>query len=310
MRTRIWIRLALLVAGLPCQQVAAQTQQAQAEAPEAQQTFASVAEATNALLQAVKAHDTGEVRRIFGPEVTNLMTGDVKQDEANFDSFARHLAEGCSAVQDGAGKFTLQIGAPPWPFPIPLVQSNSVWMFDTAAGEEEIINRHIGKDEFYAIGACHAYVRAQQNYASRNDGVYARRFLSEPGKSDGLCAAVGGFPNNFDDACVESRSSSNRPKPFHGYWFKILTRQGPAASGGPMHYIHRGRMTGGFALVAFPVRWGESGVMTFIVNQDGRIYERSLGEKTARIGFAMKEFNPGPAWNLVQDPGITDLGNP
>ena len=240
--------------------------------------------------------------------MTNLITGDKTQDEANFDSFAAAMKEDCKAVPEGNGRIVLEIGADNWPFAIPLVQTNGKWSFDTLAGEEEIISRHIGADEFYAIGVCRAYVQAQRQYAQRF-GDYARKLKSTSGKADGLSP----LPPAVADAEVEGRHAGQgkqRPRPFHGYLFKILTRQGPDAPGGKLNYVRQGKMSGGFALVAFPARWGESGIMTFIVNQDGITHQRSLGETTPRMASAMTEYNPDGQWTVVQDQGIVKLADP
>jgi hypothetical protein len=283
-------------------------------------TFPSLGQATNALVQAAKAHDRQAVRQIFGPEMTNFLTGDEVLDQKHFDKLAADLLERCDAVADGTNKVMLQIGHDLWSFPVPLVQNNGAWFFDTVAGEEEVINRHIGGDEYYAIGVSRAYVNAQRQYAERLSGGshaprYAMHFKSSPGKMDGLYwpaaanAAQSPFSSFVAEACLEGYdwSGGHGPRPFHGYLFRILRRQGPAAPGGKMNYVHHGEMTGGFALVAYPVRWGESGVMTFVVNQDGIVYQCSLGENTARIAATMKEYNPDNHWSVAQEPGISDL---
>lgn len=285
-----------------------------------QRIFTSPAQATNELVDAAKSHDRRAMRGIFGPEITNLWTGDKTLDEKHFDEFASDLAERCDAVPEGTNKVTLEIGKELWPFPIPLIETNGAWIFDTIAGEEEIVNRHIGRDEYYAIGVCRAYVKAQREYASRFSGSngapkYAEKFRSTPGKMDGLYWSEDAIGTSSPlspfvaEAGLEGYNwdRGKGPRPFHGYFFKILTRQGPAAPAGKMNYVMHGEMTGGFALVAYPVRWGESGIMTFIVNQDGVVYQRSLGEKTARTAAAMKEYNPDARWTVVQEPGITNL---
>jgi hypothetical protein len=297
--------------------------QVRGEGPSAmsQRTFASPAEATDALVKAAKAHDRHAIDRIFGPEVTNLMTGDGALDERHFESFANDVATRCDVITKGNNKVILEIGQNPWPFPIPLIKTNGAWHFDTVAGEEEIVNRHIGRDEYYAIGVCRAYVKAQRDYAARlakSTGTlkYAERFRSTPGTMDGLCwqAETGGksslLSSYVAEACMEKNngtSGNSRPRPFHGYVFKILKRQGPAAPGGKRDYVSHGEMTGGFALIAYPVRWGQSGIMTFVVNQDGIVYQRSFGENTARTAAGMKEYNPDKSWTVVQEEGITDL---
>lgn len=285
-----------------------------------QRSFASPAEAINALTNAVGAHDREMIQNIFGSEITNLLTGDPALDKKHFDEFASDLSKRCDAVKQGSNRMTLEIGTNDWPFPIPLVETNGTWMFDTPAGEDEIVNRHIGRDEYYAIGVCRTYVKAQREYASRFGDAkgppkYAERFKSTPGKMDGLYwpAETSSTPSPFSSFVAEAGlegyhwNSGKGPRPFHGYLFKILTRQGPAAAGGKMNYIQHGEMTGGFALVAYPVRWGESGIMTFIVNQSGIVYQRSLGEKTAKLAAAMREYNPDNQWSVVHDAGIMDL---
>lgn len=284
-----------------------------------QRTFASPAAAKDALVNAAKAGDRRAIHEIFGPEVSNLMTGDRVLDDRHFDTFANDVAEQCVMVAQGNIKVTLEIGQNSWPFPIPLVKTSGGWMFDTVAGEDEIINRHIGRDEYYAIGICRAYVKAQREYAARFASTghpkYAEKFRSTPGKTDGLYwpAGTSSEPSPFSsfaaDASLEkyNRPNGGGPRPFHGYYFKVLKRQGPDAPGGKMNYVSRGEMMGGFALVAYPVRWGQSGIMTFIVNQDGIVYQRSFGDKTAKIAGGMKEYNPDNGWTVVQEQGIGGL---
>jgi hypothetical protein len=204
--------------------------------------------------------------------------------------------------------------------PIPLVKADGQWHFDTAAGKEEVINRHIGKDEIHAISVCRAFVTAQQQYASM-DAVsgtnYARKFKSTPGKKDGLywAASENEPASPFGPLVAEAQTEGYvnhdgaGPHPFHGYYFKILTRQGNAAPGGKMNYLSQGNLTRGFALVAYPEHWDQSGIMTFIVNQDGKIYQRNFGEKTGRKAAALNEFNPDSEWTLVQDEGVVGVAS-
>ncbi|MBU6399495.1 MAG: DUF2950 family protein [Verrucomicrobia bacterium] len=286
---------------------------------QAQRTFASPAEATRALIEAAKGHDRLALRQLFGPQVTNLLTGDVTLDDRHFAEFVRDLAERCDPVPQGNDQVTLEIGRQAWPFPIPLVKTNGLWRFDTVAGEEEIINRHIGRDEYFAIGVCRAYVKAQRDYArrmARADGTlrYAMRLKSQPDQKDGLYwpSAAGEEASPLSSFVAEASlehydwTKGSGPRSFHGYFFRILTRQGAAAPGGRRDYVQQGEMSGGFALVAYPVRWGESGVMTFLVNQDGVVYQRSLGRHSARIAAAMKEYNPDARWTEVQEAGLLD----
>jgi hypothetical protein len=284
------------------------------ETPPVQKTFASPADAVQALLAAVKVHDKAALRDIFGPGIHELLTGDDVLDKANSQSFAKAMEEEANPVPDGDDRVIFEIGGNKWPFPVPLVKENSAWHFDTAAGKEEILNRHIGKNELHAIGICETYVRAQKQRADGSSGTdkFARRFKSSAGKTDGLYWKTGpsqAAPSPFTEQAAEAAidiGDASRPKPYHGYFFRILTRQGAAAAGGKMDYMKDGSLAGGFALAAYPERWGRSGVMTFIVNQDGKIYQRDLGEKTSRIARAMKEYNPGDGWTTVKDPGINE----
>jgi hypothetical protein len=282
----------------------------------AQKAFASPEEAVQALRAAVKVHDKAALQDIFGPEVHELLTGDERQDKANSQKFAEAMEEGAKSVSEGDAKVILEIGDNKWPFPIPLVKENSMWRFDTAAGKEEIINRHIGKDELHAIGVCKTYVQAQKQYAgaardSSQAGKYALRFKSSPGKMDGLYWKTGPsqvtspFGARVAEVGVDG-AHGPAPKPFHGYFFRILTRQGAVAAGGEMDYLKDGSLTGGFALAAYPERWGRSGIMTFIVNQEGKIYQRDLGAKTSQVAAAMAEYNPDGDWTPVKDQGVIE----
>ncbi len=282
-----------------------------------QQWFATPEDAVTALRSAAEDKDKAALDRVFGPEVHDLLTGDEVQDANNARNFAAHLAQGCAQVREGDDKITLEIGTNNWPMPVPLVKVNGQWHFDTAAGKEEVINRHIGKDELHAISVCRAFVVAQRQFAAANPGtdgkpVYALKFKSSPGLKDGLYwPATGSEPDSpFGPLVAEAHAEgyfgkqTPGPKPFHGYLFRILTRQGKQAPGGKLDYMSRGKLTDGFALVAYPEIWDKSGVMTFIINQDGKLYQRNLGEDTARRASAMKEYNPGPEWTLAPDDGV------
>ena len=289
-----------------------------AEMKGSQESFASPNEAITALQTAVTADDRAALRKLFGPEYEKLLTGDAVQDANNVKRFAAAMNQRCRPVKDGDDKITLEVGSNDWPMPIPLVEAGGQWHFDTAAGKEEIINRHIGKDELHAIGACRAYVTAQRKYADENpEGnpgtVYARHFKSSPGKKDGLYWPVTGneSASPFGPLVAEAQDEGyivhkkgTGPHSFHGYYFRILTRQGDAAPGGKMDYINGGRLTGGFALVAYPEIWDQAGVMTFIVNQDGKVYQQNLGEDTAKLAAGLKEYNPDSDWKLVEDEGV------
>ena len=292
----------------------------QKEAPQpaaAQRLFTSPDEAAKALQVAAEAKDNAALRAIFGSEFDRLVTGDKVLDANNAQRFATLLGQGCQPVKEGEDKITFEIGTNAYPMAVPLVKADGQWHFDTAAGMDELINRHIGKDELHAIGVCRAYVVAQRQYASANPDAgggakYAQKFKSTPGKKDGLYwpAAENEPASPFGplvaDAHAEGygRHTGQGPHPFHGYYFRILTRQGKAAPGGKMDYLSHGNLMEGFALVAYPENWDQSGIMTFIVNQDGKVYQRNLGEKTPRIAGAMKEYNPDREWTLVPDKGV------
>jgi hypothetical protein len=282
-----------------------------------QRLFASPDEAAKALQAAAEAKDKAALREILGPDFDHLVTGDEVQDANNAQRFATLLAQGCQPVKEGEDRIIFEIGTNNYPMAVPLVKADGQWHFDTAAGMEEIINRHIGKDELHAIGVCRAYVTAQRQYASANpdgDGGanYAQKFKSTPGKKDGLYwpAAENEPASPFGPVVAEAhaeghvRHMGKGLHPFHGYYFRILTRQGKAAPGGKMDYLSHGKLTEGFALVAWPENWDQSGITTFIVNQDGKVYQRNLGEKTPRIAGAMKEYNPDREWTLVPDKGV------
>jgi hypothetical protein len=314
---RLWVIAVLTGAGViwPWGLFAADQNESQPKAAMGQRTFASPEEAITALKAATEAKDRNDMRRLFGPDFDQLLTGDPKQDAKHAEKFAAAVAQSCKPVPEGNDKIGLEIGTNEWPMPIPLVKADGQWHFDTAAGKEEIINRHVGRDELHAIGVCRAYVKAQQEYAKEGvgaSGSYALKFKSSPGKRDGLYwkAADGESAAPFGAVLTDAQSdglvndTGAAPQPFHGYYFKILTKQGNEAPGGKKDYLSEGMLSGGFALVAYPAQWDKSGVMTFIVNQDGNVYERNFGEKTSRIARRMKEYNPDGDWKLVQDEGI------
>jgi hypothetical protein len=285
--------------------------QAPADAPApGQQIFTSPDDAVTALRTAVGSNDKAALDKIFGPEIQSLRTGDKVQDAKNLRRFAMAMADNCQLDKQSDSEYFVEVGTNNWPMPIPLVQTNGQWFFDTPAGKEEAINRHIGKDELAAIGVCRAYVVAQQQFAAMSGGVYAQKFKSSDGKRDGLYWPAGengpkaGFGPLVAEAEAEGYSGGKGPQPFHGYYFKILTRQGHDAPGGKMDYLSDGNLKNGFALVAYPQHWDESGIMTFIVGQDGKVYQKDFGKKTVHLASKIKEYNPDGKWELVQDAGI------
>jgi hypothetical protein len=280
--------------------------------------FPTPQSATEALSRATGAKDRAALREIFGPGLKQLLSGDDVADNNSFEEFARFVAEGTKLEKSSEVKMTLLIGKEAWPFPIPIVKTGSGWSFDTPAGTEEILNRRIGENEFGAILITQAYALAQFDYFNGQDrdhdqvSEYAQNLLSSPGKQDGLywetVADDEPSPLGLVVALAQKEGYTRRREgattqtvaPFHGYYFKILTRQGSSAPGGAYNYVINGNMIGGFALVAYPATWGNSGVMTFVVNQEGRVYEKNLGPQTTQTASTMTEYNPDTTWKLVK----------
>jgi len=284
----------------------------------AQRLFASPEEARQALIKAVRAKDHTELKAIFGPVARDLEPGDPVEQVNEFEHFARHVEEGIEAAKEGEGKVTLIIGEKKWPFPVPIVKKGENWLFDTAAGREEILNRRIGHNELLAVQVCKAYSEAQREYygMAEPDGdqlpKYAQHMISRPGKKNGLYwPTVAGEKESplgllvaraKEEGYMQPRKAGESgPRPFHGYYFRILKGQGRNAPGGKFNYTINGNMVAGYALVAYPARWGVSGVMTFIINQRGRVYEKDLGPKTGEIARKMKQYNPDLTWKLVAE---------
>jgi hypothetical protein len=272
----------------------------------------------DALKTLVEAKDKAVLDQIFGPAGKDLRSGDKVQDAAEYEELSRHLAEKTELVKESDLKVIILIGNENWPFPIPIVKKNDQWFFDTEAGKEEILHRRIGENELTAILVCRAYVKAQREYVLKDwngDGIfaYAQKLRSEPNQKDGLYwrSAPGEEVSPLGELVAKARMEGykkkikafqeNRPTPFHGYFFMILTRQGKNAPGGNYNYIINGNMVGGFALVAFPSNWDKSGVMTFVVNQQGKVYQKNLGPNTLKIAGKMKSYNPDKTWEPVKD---------
>jgi len=285
-----------------------------------QTRFATPEEAVEALAHAAQAKDQTALTAIFGPDRAKLLTGDPVEDGNALERFAANLTKAHKLEKVSDTKLTLVVGEDHWPSPIPIVKDGDQWRFDTAAGLEEILNRHIGDDELSAILTCRAYVLAQWEYYTQANGtaqdglaVYAQKFVSTPGKHDGLYweTPPGAKPSPLGSLVAQARTEgypagqarpSGTPKrPYHGYYFRILTRQGAHAPGGRFGYVINGNMIAGYALIAYPDKWGSSGIMTFIVNQQGRVYEKNLGPKTAQIAAAITEYDPDTGWKLVHE---------
>jgi hypothetical protein len=280
----------------------------------AQRTFASPADAGKALVEATKADDRKALLAIFGPGSKDLIfSGDETQDKASFENFATAFQTMNRWRQQTDGSEVLYVGADNGPFPIPLKKNTAgQWYFDTAAGKEEILSRRIGDNELATIDVIAAMVDAQAEYFSQShDGVkqYAQRFISDEGKENGLYwKSPEGQPKSplgplaaFAAATEGFTPEANKQQPFHGYFYRILTEQGKDAKGGAKNYIVNGHMTSGFALVAYPEKYGDTGVMTFITDRDGVLYEKDLGKNTIEVVKAMSEFNPDSGWSPVQE---------
>jgi hypothetical protein len=284
-----------------------------------EQSFASPDKAVEALVGAAQDSDPSKLFEIFGSQGKEVFSsGDPVADKRGRLAFVNRYNEQHSLEDEGGNKILL-IGSEGWPFPVPLVEKNGSWKFNIAEGKEEILNRRIGGNEMGAIDFCHKYVDAQKAYYSRDrdgDGFqeYSRYFVSPPGKRTGLfwTRKPGEGPSPLGPLAAQAFAEgylrdvagnelTRKPQPYHGYYFRILEEQGVAADGGRKSYVEKsGRMTGGFALVAYPARWGVSGIMSFIVNQDGKVFEKNLGAQTEKLGPAMKSYNPDSSWKLAQ----------
>ncbi len=282
-----------------------------------EQTFNSPDDAVNALVAAARNNDTNSIRLIFGSAGHELISPDVVQATEEFNIFVQRLTEKTQLSRNSESNATLELGADAWPFPIPLVKQGAQWNFDTAAGAAEILARRVGRDEMGALNVCRAYVDAQQDYASQDrqgDGIlaYAQFLRSTPGTHDGLFWPADQPGDTLSplgpliaQACVEgyrhtAKMLNDEQAPYHGYYFKILTRQGKHAPGGKYNYRINGRMLAGFALVAWPAEWGNTGVMTLVVSQQGRIWQKNLGPKSAKVAKAMTTYDPDATWAPAQ----------
>ena len=296
--------VSLTVAALLC---------AAASVASAQQAFKTADEAASALVSAAKTGDRKAIVTVLGPDGEDIVSsGDAVADAATREKFIAAYDAKHQIAMDGDNKATIVIGLEDFPLPIPLVRKDGMWQFDTAAGRQEILARRIGKNELDAIQASLAYVDAQNEYAEKDRtgagvGTYAQRIISQPGKKDGLFwpTSQGEDASPLGELVAEATAQGYKPgggrAPFHGYYFKILTKQGAAAPGGELEYVVHGKMIGGFALVAYPAEYRNSGVMTFIVNHAGTVFEKDLGPETAKLAERMSAFNPDKTWQKVED---------
>lgn len=268
----------------------------------AQQVFPTPDEAVDALVDGLARSDDTRVRAVLGPDYRRLLPLDTLSEQDRTD-FLAAWSQGHRIERSGeTAKLVLSDG---WTLPIPVLRRGAGWAFDTRAGQNEVRTRRIGRNELAAMKSVYAYYDAQREYAEQfrnRDGVleYARRFLSNPGKRDGLYwPTAGGEPPSPAGPLFDTRDIKDG---YFGYRFKILEAQGPSASGGARSYLSRGHLTNGFALVAWPARYGETGVMTFLINHDGVAYQKNLGVDTAAIAGAMTRFDPSPAWVALPPP--------
>jgi hypothetical protein len=279
-----------------------------------QHAYSTPHDAVQALVAAIRSADTSRIHEVLGPGSGKLiLSGDPVADQQSRERFVAAYDKRSSIELSGDAKATLLIGDKEWPFPFPLLKSAEGWKFDARSGAEEILNRRIGRNELSAIQVCLAYVDAQREYAQaqgKDNGLrsYAMKLVSTSGKKDGLYWRTGeGDPTSplgplaakaKEAGYGKSRNAASEP--YYGYFYRILTSQGSQAPGGAYDYIVDGRMIGGFALVAYPARWGASGVMTFIVNHDGVVYQKNLGRESATLALGMGSFNPDPTWSKVE----------
>ena len=296
-----------------------------------QSTFDTPEAATKALAAAAKDEDRATLEKLFGADYNKLLSGDPVEDKKDLDDFAAAAQESTDLVQVDDNTYTVTVGKDAWPTPIPLSIKDGKWFFDTDAGLQQVLDRRIGENELSAIETCRAYALAQWDYYTQadwdHDGVaeYAQRFISTPGKHDGLYWETNEdeTPSPLGALVAQAQAEGYGPKPsspgsagkggsdaetpaiprapYHGYYFRILTAQGPHAPGGKYSYIINGNMIAGYAVVAYPSNYGNTGVMTFIINGQGRVYQKNLGENTEKLAAAMTVYDPDPTWQRVED---------
>jgi hypothetical protein len=281
----------------------------------AQRTFASPDEAVKALVEAAKGDNTDAIIQMFGASSREwLLSGDDALDAQARQRFVAAYEQKSAIAMEGNDKAVLSVGDDDFPFPFPLVQKSGRWWFDAAAGKDELLNRWVGRDELNTIQVLHAIVDAQREYAALNSGPgqvpqYAQKFRSSPGKKDGLYWEVAAGENESPlgplvagavRAGYHAGKANAAPVPYQGYYFRILTGQGQHAPGGTYDYVVKGKMMGGFAVIAYPGKYAVSGVKTFLVNQDDVVYEADLGPRTQQIAEKTEKFDPGQGWNKVE----------
>jgi hypothetical protein len=275
-------------------------------------SFKTAEDAANALIEAAEGNDVAALGEILGPESYDIIhTGEPARDKEVLTAFAAKARAKTKVTLQPRNprRAVLSVGEDDWPFAVPIVKVGSSWSFDTKAGRQELLYRRIGANELDAIQTCRGYVEAQHDYAlmKKTSGVnqYAQRIISTPGAQDGLAWQNGdgtwGGPIGEKVAQAIARGYSSRTEPFHGYFFKVLKGQGPAAPLGEMDFVVKGVMIGGFALIAFPAQYRLTGVMTFMVSHDGVVYEKDLGPNTLELASAIDQFNPDKTWTPVEE---------
>jgi hypothetical protein len=276
-------------------------------------SFSTPQDAANALIEAAEKFDEPALSEILGPNSYDIIhSGEPARDREVAQKFAEQarLKTDIALQPKNSRRAILEIGEDNWPFAVPIVKVGSRWSFDATAGRQELLYRRIGGNELDAIAICRGYVEAQHAYALQKRGVsgtnqYAQRIISTPGTQDGLAwqnsDGTWGGPIGEKVAAAIARGYTNRTEPFHGYFFKILKGQGPAAPLGEMDFVVKGAMIGGFALIAFPAQYRVTGVKTFLVSHDGVVYEQDLGPKTVELAQAIERFNPDKSWTPVTD---------
>ena len=275
-----------------------------------QKTFSSPEDASNALFTATQSNDEKAMLDILGPDGKQIVSsGDETEDAQSRANFAEKYQEMHRLVKEPDGTTVLYIGAHNWPTPIPLVNKGNAWYFDTEAGREEILYRRIGRNEISTIQVCQELVAAQKEYYAAQHNEYAQKIRSDEGQHNGLYwKAADGEPQSPIGPLVASafaksyaKSEEGAATPYRGYYYLIQMRQGKNGPGGAKSYIANGKMSEGFAFVAYPAEYRSSGVMTFIVNEDGVVYEKDLGKKTDVLARAMKEYSPNPSWQKAEE---------
>ena len=309
--SKILIAVSVLTVWVLVLPATAQVTRGQASLAPKARTFATAQEAANALIDAAEQFDESALTEILGADGYDIVhTGEPARDREVAKEFAAlaRVKTNVSMPSKNPHRAFLLIGEDEWPFPVPIVKAGSAWSFDIKAGRQEILYRRIGSNELNAIEICRGYVESQHEYALTKRGTsgvnqYAQRIISTPGTQDGLAwrnsDGTWGGPIGEKVAAAIARGYTTRTEPFHGYFFKVLKGQGPAAPLGQMDFVVKDIMIGGFALIAFPAQYRLTGVKTFMVSHDGVVYEKDLGPKTLELAGAIDRFNPDKSWNPV-----------